>query len=161
MLILGLDPSTVATGWSLLYTDGVDESVIASGVFQPPSEGSFEELLLSAFYWLRGVVEAHGPEVLAIETPFFKLNAKTLTTLAQVGAAFRLAAAIEELSVVPVAPSARCTAIGLAGNASKQQVLYTVNAIYDLALTSTDEADAVAIAAAGALRFRMEQMEAG
>lgn len=158
MLILGLDPSTVATGWALLSVDGGDESVIASGVFQPVCEGSFEELLLSAFHWTREVIEVHGPDVLAIETPFFKLNARTLATLAGLGAAFRLAAALDGLDVAPITPSARCTAVGCAGNASKRQVQYAVNAVYGLDLVDTDESDAVAIAAAGALRWRMEQM---
>lgn len=167
MLILGLDPSTVATGWCLLATGDGGETVIGCGVFRParlpsPAEmkkhGHHDLLLREAFYWLRGVIDAHHPDLVAIETPFFKLNVQTVTKLAQLGAAFRLAATVEGLPVIEIAPQQRCTAIGLAGNASKQQVLYTVNAVYNLALTDTDEADAVAVAAAGALRLRMEQM---
>jgi len=158
--ILGIDPSTVATGWCVLAVDGSHEGVAAGGVYTPP-KGDADARLLDAFRWLRGAVEIHGPDVVAIETPFYRMNARTLVTLAQLGAAFRLAATIEGLPVEPVAPAERCTALGLAGNVDKRQVLYTVNAVYNLSLTDHNEADAVAIAAAAALRRRTETFATG
>lgn len=143
--ILGIDPSTVATGWALLY-DG--ESVIASGLYVPAGEG--DARLLHAYRWLRGMVDAHEPDIVAVETPFFKLNARTLITLASLGAAFRLAAAIEGVPLVGITPAQRGPALGLAGNAGKTQILYTVNAVYGLDLADHNVADAVAIAAAAA-----------
>jgi crossover junction endodeoxyribonuclease RuvC len=154
--ILGLDPSTVASGWALLMVDGNEEGVTAGGVYRchhiPKSD--VDRRLLDAHRWLRGVMDVHSPALLAIETPFFKLNAQTLIGLAQIGAAFRLAATMARIPVLEVPPATRCTALGLAGNASKSQVLATVNAIYNLHLADHNEADAVAVAAAGALQWR-------
>lgn len=151
--ILGLDPSTVATGWAILDVQDRDEGVTASGIYHPEGS-SLDARLLDAFHWTRGTLEMHEPTMLAIETTFFKMNAQTLISLASIGAAFRLAATAAGIPVVEVAPAQRCKALGLAGNAAKNQVLYTVNAVYNLTLSDHNEADAVAVAAAAALKLR-------
>lgn len=157
--VLGLDPSTVATGWALLCDDGQGEGLAASGVYAPLHSG-LDAIMMESFHWLQGVVEVHDPTLLAIETPFFKVNARTMHVLSSLGAAFRVSATLAGLEVVEVAPAARCTALGLPGNASKCQVLYTVNAVYGLNLSDHNEADAVAIAAAAALRLRLDALGA-
>ncbi len=163
-LFLGLDPSTVATGWCLLIVfpgesartgDDSQEGVYASGIFYP-REGDFDRRLLAAHKWIAGLIAVHHPTHLAIETPFFKLNARTMHVLSSLGAAFRLAAVQAGLPVVEVAPQQRCKAIGLPGNAGKSQVLYTINALYNLNLADHNEADAVAIAAAASLEFKQK-----
>ena len=153
--ILALDPSTVATGWAVLDTYGRQEGVSASGVYHPP-KGTVDERLLAAFNWCAGAIDVHEPQVVAVETPFFKLNARTLTVLASLGAAFRLAAVMVDLPVVEVQPAKRGPALGLAGNATKEQILYVVNAVYNLNLTDHNESDAVAVAAAAALKLRTD-----
>lgn len=158
--VLGIDPSTVGTGRALLVADGGRETVTDVGVYAPRGE-DLNARLLSAYEWLQQILAAQAPDVVALETPFFKLNAQTLITLASLGAAYRLAAVRAGLRVLEIQPARRCTAIGLAGNASKSQVLYTVNAIYNLALTDHNMADAVAIAAAGALALRIKSFEEG
>lgn len=157
--ILGLDPSTVATGWCLLHVDGHGEGVIASGVWHPRCRDT-DRRLAAAFRWMRGAMDVHEPAAVAIETPFYRMNAKTLITLAMLAGALRTAAALEGLPVVEIAPAARCTAVGLAGNASKAQVLATVNAVYNLNLTNHNEADAVAVAAAAAMAQTQAEWEA-
>lgn len=159
--ILGLDPSTVATGWAVLHLAGHVETITASGVYAPKSDVAFDDLLVGAYRWLRGAIDAYTPDVLSIETPFYRLNAKTLIRLAGVGAVFRLAARRCGLEVHEVPPARRCTALGLAGNAEKSQVLYTVNAVYGLAIDDHNEADAVAVAAACALALRTEHLRGG
>lgn len=153
--ILGLDPSTVAAGWAVLDILDGQETVAASGVWKP-SGVDLDQKLVSAHNWLHGLIDRYGPSVLGIETPFFKLNAQTMHTLSSLGAAFRLAATLRAVRVVAVTPAGRCTAIGLGGNAEKLQVLYTVNAIFGLELTNHNISDAVAIAAAAALKLREE-----
>ncbi|MBN1954856.1 MAG: crossover junction endodeoxyribonuclease RuvC [Anaerolineae bacterium] len=151
--ILGLDPSTVATGWALLD----DGTVLASGVFRPEGD-TLDEKLAAAHNWLWLQLLGLWPQAVAVETPFFKLNAKTLVTLAQLGAAYRLAATMFGLPVVEVTPAVRCTAVGLGGNAAKEQVLYTVNAVFSLDLTDHNESDAVAIAAAAEIKLREKEL---
>jgi len=161
MRILGLDPSTVATGWALLdVDDDGGECVLETGTYAPP-HGDLDEMLLAAYGWCQDMMSDCQPDILAIETPFYKLNARTLSTLAALGGVLRLAATQAGLRVIAVAPSQRCTALGLPGNATKQQVLYTVNAIYGLNLDDHNQADAVAIAAAAALRLRQEALAGG
>lgn len=153
-IILGLDPSTVATGWAVLALDGYNEGITASGVYEPSPGLAFDDLLMEAYTWCLGVVQVHLPDTLAIETPFFALNAKTLAMLAGLGAVLRLAARLQGMEVHTVAPSERCTALGLSGQASKEQVLHAVNALYNLNLENWNESDAVAVAAAGAQQLR-------
>lgn len=153
--ILGLDPSTVATGWAVLDVLDGQETIAGCGAWAPPGR-DLDQKLASAHNWLHDLIDRYGPSVLGIETPFFKLNAQTMHTLSSLGAAFRLAATLRAVRVVAVTPAGRCTAIGLGGNAEKLQVLYTVNAIFGLELTNHNISDAVAIAAAAALKLREE-----
>jgi len=158
--VLGIDPSTVGTGRALLVAEGSRETVETLGVFAPPG-ANLDEKLDAAFDWMVEVIAFTKPDALAIETPFFKLNAQTMFTLASLGAVYRLAATRAGLPVIEIPPAKRCVAVGLAGNASKDQVRYTVNAVYGLDLTDHNMADAVAIAAAGALQLRMQAMTRG
>ena len=157
--ILGIDPSTKATGRAILEMTGREETIGELGVFQPRG-ANLDEKLLAAYEWMQQVIEQERPDVVAIETPFFKLNASTLATLAALGAVYSLAATRAGLPVVEVPPAKRCLAVGMLGNASKQQLLYTVNAIYGLDLTDHNVGDAVAIAAAAALQIREEEYHA-
>lgn len=153
--IIGLDPSTVATGWAVLDIADGQETVAGCGAWAPAGR-DLDQKLASAHNWLHDLIDRYGPSVLGIETPFFKLNAQTMHTLSSLGAAFRLAATLRAVRVVAVTPAGRCTAIGLGGNAEKLQVLYAVNAIFSLDLTNHNISDAVAIAAAAALKLREE-----
>jgi crossover junction endodeoxyribonuclease RuvC len=153
--ILGIDPSTVATGRALLVAENGQETVESMGVFAPRGE-DLNNKLLNAYDWMQQLIEVTTPNVLAIETPFFRLNAQTLITLASLGAAYRLAAMRAGLRVVGIPPAMRCTAIGLAGDAAKDRVRHTVNAIYGLDLTDHNISDAVAVAAAAAIKLREE-----
>lgn len=153
--ILGLDPSLQATGRAILEVNGHEETTGAVGVFQPRG-ADLDAKLLAAFEWMTEVIEQFKPDVVAIETPFFKLNANTLATLAALGAVYRLAATRAGLRVIEVPPAKRCLAVGMPGNADKPQVCAAVNAIYSLDLTDYNISDAVAVAAAGALQIREE-----
>ena len=158
--ILGIDPSTQATGRAILEVRGREETVGEVGVYKPAG-ASLDEKLLAAFEWMAQVIEQLKPDVVAIETPFFKLNANTLFKLASLGAVYRLAATRAGLPVVEVPPAKRCLAVGMPGNASKAQMLYTVNAVYGLTLTDHNIADSVAIAAAAALQIRTDDIQKG
>ena len=158
--ILGIDPSTQATGRAILEVAGREETVGALGVYKPRG-ANLDEKLLDAYEWMQQVIEQLKPDVVAIETPFFKLNAQTMFTLASLGAAYRLAATRAGLRVIEVPPAKRCTAVGMPGNASKAQLLYTINAIYHLHLTDRNIGDSIAIAAAAALQIRTEDIQKG
>jgi crossover junction endodeoxyribonuclease RuvC len=168
--ILGLDPAKAATGWAVMHICGQEEGITASGVYLPARLASPAEMaryqqhdlvLRDQYLWLRSLAGVHHPDLVAIETPFYHLNVKTVVKLAQVGAVLRLAATLEKLPVVEVPPAKRCIALGLAGNVNKDQVRYTVNAVYNLNLRDHNEADAVAIAAAAALEWRQARMMEG
>jgi crossover junction endodeoxyribonuclease RuvC len=152
--ILGIDPSTVCSGWCVFDLDGHVESVRATGTYEPEKGVEFDDLLVGCFHWLQGAADLYQADALAIETPFYKLNARTLIRLAGVGAAFRLAARLLDMDVHEVPPAKRCTALGMPGNASKEQLCRVVNSVYNLNLTCYDESDAVAIAAAVGLELR-------
>ena len=150
--ILGLDPATV-TGWAVLEVDGASQRVTSSGTWGLVGGGAnTDDRILGAYDWLYSRLDPGPwqPDLVAIETPFMGLNAQTLITLAQVGAAYRLAIAQRGIPVVEVAPAQRCAALGIPGNADKSQVLAAVNMIYRLQVKNYDQADAIAVAAAGA-----------
>jgi hypothetical protein len=176
--ILALDPANT-TGWAVLdmldreadeqpvVTDGGEESVVASGIFKPRGRITARRLV-SAFAWCGEMIRAHDVGVLALEVPYLATyfdrhgrkhqNVKAFRQQCQLGGAYLLAAGGLEVEVMEVIPAQRLTALGLPGNlprvAAKAQTLLCVNAIYDLALTDHNVADAVAVGVAAARMFR-------
>ncbi|HET9869748.1 MAG TPA: crossover junction endodeoxyribonuclease RuvC, partial [bacterium] len=113
-----------------------------------PAGEAVEKRLVRLFEGLRGLVEAHRPQVLALEILFFSKN---VTTGIAVGQARGVAVLVAGLAGIPVAeyrPAEVKQAVTGYGLADKQQVQKMVKLL--LGLTETpkpdDTADALAVA---------------
>ena len=72
--ILGIDPGSRVTGFGVVDSDGQRSVHLASGRIVP-REGDLGERLRWIFEGIRGVVDEHGPEEVAIEDVFVARNA--------------------------------------------------------------------------------------
>lgn len=147
MVVLGVDPSTVATGWAVLDGDSRRARAVAYGTIRPGTRVALAERLRVIHRHLVEAIKTYGPDVLALESAFLHRNAKTALALGQVRGIVLLAAAQERLPFEEYsAPEIKRAACGY-GAAGKEQVVKMMTRI--LGLTESpgdDEADALAAA---------------
>lgn len=154
IVVIGMDPATTVSGWAVLGLGNGAEWVLKAGVFAPGADHGRLGILAELFEWAGQMVSEWRPALVAVETVYHGPNPKTTIRLAEVGAVVRLGALLCGGEVCDVAPADRCRALGLAGNASKAEVLTAVNRIYSCELTDHNAADAVAVASAGGRHLR-------
>lgn len=156
-ILIGFDPATRASGWAVLAV-GDQEVIRASGVYRAPGTDRLGRLA-AIYEFVLGLVDQWAPVLVAVETVYHGPNAATTIKLAEVGAMVRLGAHHAGAAVLDVSPAERVQAIGLSGRPGKGEIVDQVNLIYGLTvspISDDNEADAVAIAAAGAVGLRLE-----
>jgi crossover junction endodeoxyribonuclease RuvC len=147
MTILGVDPSTVATGWGILDGDARRARATDSGVIRPHPDLRWEEKLRAVHEEMLQVVDRTGPELLVIESTFLHRNVRTALLLGQVRGVILLAAAMRGLAIAEYSASEIKRAIVGNGSAEKTQVMHMMTRLLGLpAPPSHDEADALAAA---------------
>ncbi len=147
MRVLGVDPSSVATGWAVLEGDSRQAVVVDYGVIRPPSRRPLHERLAHIHEGLTEVLRGHRPETVVIESAFLHRNVKTAFALGQVRGVVLLAAVQADLAIAEYsAPEIKRAIVGY-GAADKDRVIFMVRRIFGLSAEPTDdEADAMATA---------------
>ncbi len=164
MLILGVDPGTVALGYGLVSAKGNAFSVLEYGVLPTVSEKKRQTppppvkivsedrstglLLKGIFQGIGDVISRYRPDVIAIEKLFLTRNTKSAMEVGQARGVVILAAAEADLSVVEFTPMQVKMAVTGYGKADKKQVQYMVRSLLGLEETPEpdDAADALAVA---------------
>ena len=87
MLILGIDPGTARLGYGVIKGDagkkGNGVKFVAAGCLETKMETPMHERLYFLSEEISKIIEAHKPDVLAIESLFFGINAKTAIAVGQ------------------------------------------------------------------------------
>jgi len=148
MRILGIDPSSVATGYGIVQSDGNDSQVLAYGAIKPSRKAALPIRLLEIKTGLERLISAYNPEEIAIENPFFGLNIKTAITLGQVRGAVLVAVASASLPLFEYSPREIKKAVTGYGQAEKTQVGIMIRALLliDDDAMEEDASDALACA---------------
>lgn len=87
MRILGLDASTTTIGWSILEKDNNNNiSLLHSGFFSPPKNGTIFERLITTRKFIINLINQHAPDEVVLEDIILfmagKSTAQTTLTLA-------------------------------------------------------------------------------
>jgi crossover junction endodeoxyribonuclease RuvC len=148
MKILGIDPGTVVMGYGVIETGDGEPVFIECGVIKPPSRSSIGERLSFLYQHLMAIIDASGPDVIAIEEPFVAKNARTALAIGRAQAVAILSAAncsIPSFEYTPAQIKQRVTTYGAS---SKEQVQEMVRLQLGLDYTPEpdDAADALAVA---------------
>ncbi len=150
MILLGIDPGSVKTGYGVLDVEGRDVTVVDYGVIRPGSKKSFEARLLAIHDGLEKVLEKHHPELAVVEGTFHGRRAQNFQStlkLAHARGVALLAAARAGVEVVEVAPADVKKSITGHGRADKGQVQEMVKILLKLkGRIPEDAADALALA---------------
>jgi crossover junction endodeoxyribonuclease RuvC len=156
LIILGVDPGSMVTGYGLIKSNQRNNVLIDFGIIRTDSKKPLPEKLKQIFEGLSRIIEEKSPEELAIEETFYSKNAKSALVMGQARGVAILAGACAKISVWEYSPKeVKCSIVGQ-GNASKFQVQYMVKNLLGLKDLPQphDAADALAVALCHAQKIK-------
>jgi crossover junction endodeoxyribonuclease RuvC len=164
VVILGVDPGSLRTGFGAVDSNGRRHRLLEMGVLRPPQRAELSEKLRFLHDGLGAVIARLSPEWMVVEDVFHAANARSALVLGHVRGVCLLAGAEAGLEVAAFAPATVKAQITGYGRAEKGQVALMVSRILMLERDppAGDATDALAIALCGALLGRRPlRMSAG
>lgn len=148
MIILGVDPGTLVTGYGVIEESHGKFRVLAFDVIKNRSQQSMPIRLRAIYSTLCKVIERYHPDEFAIETAFYGKNAQSAMKLGHARGVSILAAVNSEIPTSEYSPREVKRAVVGSGAASKDQVSYMIQSILNLksAPKYYDATDALAVA---------------
>jgi crossover junction endodeoxyribonuclease RuvC len=147
MLVIGVDPGSLATGYGLVKREGNSLIYVEGGRISFTASWPFYQRVHRIFGVLVEIIQAHHPEEMSIEDVFFAKNVKSALKIGHVRGAALVAATQCGLRVFEYSPLQIKQSVVGYGRASKEQVRAMVKLILKLdTQLSLDTADALAIA---------------
>ena|ERR1700761_9081410 len=152
MRVFGIDCGTNCTGYGVV--DVISEPretrlrAVAAGGLKLLKTQPLPERLAFIYSELSALLKDHKPDVVAVESVFYSVNAQSALKLGHVRGVALLAAAVHGVPVAEYAPLAIKSAVVGFGLAQKEQVQFMVARLLNLdaAPKPADAADALAIA---------------
>lgn len=148
MIILGIDPGTIITGYGIIRLQGSVYLPIDYGCIRPPGSFKLSDRYLVLFNALDELLNKYQPEALAVETQYVHKNVQSAIKLGMARGIVIISAKRRGIPVYEYAPSKAKLAVSGNGAASKQQVQGMVKLLLNLARIPepADAADALALA---------------
>lgn len=123
MKILGIDPGTATTGWSLIEPHpSQDPVLIAAGIITTSPNEPLATRLVVIHDNLDQLIKQYQPDQLAIEKIFFARNVTTAISVSQARGVILLTAAQHQLTISEYTPLQVKLAIVGYGRATKNQI---------------------------------------
>ncbi len=146
--ILGVDPGTNITGYSIIASEGRTCKMITAGIFDLRKHTDHQTKLKEIFLQLQEVIETYLPQHLAVEAPFYGKNVQSMLKLGRAQGVAMAAAMTMGLEIHEYAPKKIKMAITGSGNASKEQVAAMLKSRMNINLDALnlDATDALAAA---------------
>ncbi|MEO6940571.1 MAG: crossover junction endodeoxyribonuclease RuvC [Candidatus Kapaibacterium sp.] len=158
MIILGVDPGTLVTGYGVVETKGSGANkitMIEYGTIQSGRASSLPLRLETIFRGLEEVIERTKPDAFAIETAFYDKNVQSTLKLGHARGVAILAAVLRQIPTSEFSPREVKKAVVGNGNADKKQVEFMVRrmlALPEKEMKLSDAYDALAVALTHAFR---------
>src|SRR3989339_128589 len=133
MIILGVDPGSVITGYSVIKKNK-DKSldVIDFGCIITEKFATTGERLKKIHKEIENLILKHNPQVMSVENLFFFKNVKTVMPVSQTRGVILLAAAQKKIPVFEFTPLQMKMAIAGYGRAEKKQVQEMIKKTLDI-----------------------------
>src|SRR5712691_8796604 len=113
MVILGVDPGSLRTGYGAIDTDGRRHRLIEKGFIAPPPRDSLPERLRLIHAGVGELIARLRPDALAVEDVFHAANTRTALVLGHVRGVVLLAGAEAGLPVFEFAPATEKVQVAL------------------------------------------------
>jgi crossover junction endodeoxyribonuclease RuvC len=148
VIILGIDPGLANTGWGVIERDGTRCRAVAYGCISTAAGEPLAQRLACIHDGIQGVIERYSPAECAIESVFFKSNAKSAFATGQARGVALLATSRRHLELAEYPPARIKSVVVGSGSAEKSQVAYMVRTILSLDHEPKPDHAADALAAA-------------
>ena len=148
MIVLGVDPGSLRTGFGAVETDGRRHRLVEVGVLAPGPRLPLSEKLRHIHTGVARLIERLRPDALAVEDVFHSANTRTALVLGHVRGVVLLAGAQAGLPVHEYPPATVKQQITGFGRAEKAQVAFMVTRLLGLPGDAEpgDATDALAVA---------------
>ena len=148
MIIIGIDPGLVKTGYGIISIKNESLELIDFGIIAPNPNDTIPNRIFTIFSDIEQLINTYSPSVFSIEDIFYSRNFKSAMLLGQARGAAVLAAAKYKLPIFEYSAKKVKQSITGNGNADKTQVQYMVTKILNIKTTSMplDASDALGIA---------------
>jgi crossover junction endodeoxyribonuclease RuvC len=163
VLILGLDPGSIHTGYGLVRKHGSALQPVDAGRFSCPRGLDLPRRLAHLAGRLGDLVDRQRPDLAVLETPFHGMNVRSLIVLAQARGALLVTLAGRGIEICEYSPAEVKSAVTGNGRADKSQVARMVRLL--LAARgegwASDATDALAVAICCAQRLKLDRLASG
>jgi crossover junction endodeoxyribonuclease RuvC len=148
LIILGVDPGTLNTGYAVIT--GVNEplELLECGVLKIPPKNKLPLRLKQIYDKLVIIIKSHKPDEFAIETAFYSKNVQSTLKLGHARGVCILAAVNKQVPTAEYSPREIKKAVTGHGSASKEQVRYMMMQTFRLKKLpkQLDISDAISVA---------------
>jgi crossover junction endodeoxyribonuclease RuvC len=148
MIVLGVDPGSMRTGYGVVESDGRRHHLVEMGTLVSSQRASLPEKLRHIHAGVATLIERLSPDALAVEDVFHAANTRTALVLGHVRGVVLLAGAQAGVAVYEYPPATVKQQVTGFGRAEKSQVAFMVTRMLELpqAAPSGDATDALAVA---------------
>jgi len=148
VLVMGIDPGSIVTGFGVVALDDAGAHPIAHGSVATSSKRPLAERLVLIHDEISRQIAKHRPDEIAVESVFHAKNVRSALMLGHARGVAMLAASQAGIPVFEYAPREVKLSVVGHGNASKAQVASMVSRLLNLDIEGMreDESDAVAVA---------------
>ncbi len=155
MIILGVDPGTIFTGFGVIKQRNNNYIRIKNGIIKLPSYKSLPLKLEIIYDEIVKIIKEFKPDEFAIETAFYGKNVQSAMKIGYARGAALLAAVHNNIPTSEYSPREIKKSVVGRGSASKEQVCYMIKTLLELKQENMryDESDALAVAVCHAFRM--------
>src|SRR5437763_345318 len=154
MLVLGIDPRTASTGYGLVRGTGSRLNALGQGVIVTRPTIPLELRLAHIHARVGELIDAYGPDAIAIEELYFGANVRTAFAVGQARGVVLLAAGQRAVPSRSYTPQQVKAAVCGSGRAGKDQVARMVTRLLGMATPPASDHAADALAAGDSARFQ-------
>jgi len=147
LIILGIDPGSIKTGFGLILLQNKMISHIENGLIAPPKDSDFKDRISFIFTRLLEIIDEFKPDQISLEEIFMSKNADSALKLGHVRGAVMAAATLKNVPLFEYTPTRIKSSVVGNGRASKEQVQQMVKIMLKLKEPAQEDAsDALAAA---------------
>ena len=148
MIILGIDPGLINTGYGLIKVYNNKSDLIDFGTITPPNKKHLSQRLKTIYEDVLYIIDKYNPSIMAIEEVFYGKNVKSALLLGHARGVPMVCASMRKIPVFEYSARKVKQSVTGNGNAHKSQVKYMISKEFNIKNEnfSSDASDALAIA---------------
>lgn len=146
--ILGVDPGTNIMGYGLIDIQGKKLTVVEHGIKRMEKLANHQLKLKAIFEKTLALIDAHKPDEMAVEAPFFGKNVQSMLKLGRAQGVIMAAALYRDVPITEYSPRKIKMAITGNGHSSKEQVAGMLEKLFGITIPEKylDSTDGLAAA---------------